>query len=76
MTYYIGLVHKEKDFAFGVQFPDVPGCFSAADESITWSAMLPSLEPVGRGYDSSAPAALKKLFRKRTSPRIWRAALF
>ena len=32
MTYYIGLVHKEKDSAFGVQFPDVPGCFSAADD--------------------------------------------
>ena len=32
MTYYIGLVHKEKDSAFGVQFPDVPGCFSASDD--------------------------------------------
>ena len=32
MTYYIGLVHKEKDSAYGVQFPDVPGCFSAADD--------------------------------------------
>jgi predicted RNase H-like HicB family nuclease len=32
MTYYVGLVHKEKDSAFGVQFPDVPGCFSAADD--------------------------------------------
>ncbi len=32
MTYYIGLVHKESGSAFGVQFPDVPGCFSAADE--------------------------------------------
>ncbi len=31
MTYYIGLVHKEEDSSFGVQFPDVPGCFSAAD---------------------------------------------
>ncbi len=32
MTYYIGLVHKEKNSAFGVQFPDVPGCFSASDD--------------------------------------------
>ncbi|MFN0192311.1 MAG: type II toxin-antitoxin system HicB family antitoxin [Aestuariivirga sp.] len=31
MTYYIGLVHKDSDSAFGVQFPDLPGCFSAAD---------------------------------------------
>lgn len=32
MTYYIGLVHKEKDSAYGVQFPDVLGCFSASDD--------------------------------------------
>jgi predicted RNase H-like HicB family nuclease len=32
MTYFIGLVHKEKGSAFGVQFPDVPGCFSASDD--------------------------------------------
>lgn len=32
MTYIVGLVHKEEDSSFGVQFPDVPGCFSAADE--------------------------------------------
>lgn len=31
MTQYIALVHKEKGSSFGVQFPDVPGCFSAAD---------------------------------------------
>lgn len=32
MTHYIALVHKDETSAFGVQFPDVPGCFSAADE--------------------------------------------
>lgn len=31
MTHFIALVHKEKSSAFGVQFPDVPGCYSAAD---------------------------------------------
>ena len=31
MTHYIALVHKDADSSFGVQFPDVPGCFSAAD---------------------------------------------
>lgn len=25
------MVHKDADSAFGVQFPDLPGCFSAAD---------------------------------------------
>jgi predicted RNase H-like HicB family nuclease len=32
MRYFIALVHKDEGSAYGVQFPDVPGCFSAADE--------------------------------------------
>ncbi|WP_414898434.1 type II toxin-antitoxin system HicB family antitoxin [Rhodovulum sp. YEN HP10] len=31
MRHYIGVVHQEDDSAFGIHFPDVPGCFSAAD---------------------------------------------
>lgn len=31
MKTYIALVHKDEDSAYGVSFPDVPGCFSAAD---------------------------------------------
>jgi predicted RNase H-like HicB family nuclease len=31
MLHYIALVHNDPDSAFGIQFPDVPGCFSAAD---------------------------------------------
>jgi predicted RNase H-like HicB family nuclease len=31
MTYYHAIVHKDADSAFGVHFPDLPGCFSAAD---------------------------------------------
>ena len=32
MKYFYAIVHKDRDSAFGVQFPDLPGCFSAADE--------------------------------------------
>ena len=32
MRYYYALVHKDDNSAFGVEFPDLPGCFSAADE--------------------------------------------
>ncbi|MBZ9990050.1 type II toxin-antitoxin system HicB family antitoxin [Mesorhizobium sp. BH1-1-5] len=32
MKSYFALVEKTGDSAFGVQFPDIPGCFSAADE--------------------------------------------
>ncbi len=31
MRYYHAIVHKDEDSAFGVEFPDLPGCFSAAD---------------------------------------------
>ena len=31
LTYY-AIVHQEGDSAFGVTFPDLPGCFSAADD--------------------------------------------
>lgn len=32
MHYYFAVVHKDRDSAYGVHFPDVPGCFSAADD--------------------------------------------
>jgi predicted RNase H-like HicB family nuclease len=32
MRYFIALVHKDQDSAYGVQFPDIPGCYSAADD--------------------------------------------
>ena len=31
MRYYHAIVHQEADSALGVHFPDLPGCFSAAD---------------------------------------------
>ncbi len=31
MRYYHAVVHKDADSAYGVHFPDLPGCFSAAD---------------------------------------------
>ena len=31
MKPYIALVHKDLESAYGVSFPDAPGCFSAAD---------------------------------------------
>jgi predicted RNase H-like HicB family nuclease len=30
--FYHGIVHKDEDSAYGVYFPDLPGCFSAADD--------------------------------------------
>jgi predicted RNase H-like HicB family nuclease len=32
MKYYLGVVEKDADSAFGMWFPDMPGCFPAADD--------------------------------------------
>ena len=32
MKPYIAIIHKDPDSAYGLTFPDAPGCFSAADE--------------------------------------------
>ena len=32
MNTYFALVHKDAGSAYGISFPDLPGCFSAADE--------------------------------------------
>jgi antitoxin HicB len=31
MTYYIALIHKDKESCYGVSFPDIPGVTTAAD---------------------------------------------
>ena len=32
MRYYHAVIHKDSDSAYGAHFPDLPGCFSAADD--------------------------------------------
>ena len=32
MKSYFGIVHKDADSAYGIHFPDIPLCWSAADE--------------------------------------------
>ncbi len=32
MKPYVVIVHKDENSAYGMTFPDAPGCFSAADE--------------------------------------------
>jgi predicted RNase H-like HicB family nuclease len=32
MKYFYAIVHKDAGSAYGVHFPDLPGCFSAADD--------------------------------------------
>ena len=32
MKYFYAIMQKDEDSAYGVSFPDLPGCFSAADD--------------------------------------------
>lgn len=32
MKVFIGIVNKDDDSAYGIHFPDAPGCYSAADD--------------------------------------------
>lgn len=32
MKTYLAVVHKEEGSAYGISFPDLPGCFAAADD--------------------------------------------
>lgn len=56
MKSYFAIVEKEQDSAFGISFPDIPGCYSAADEQETvmahaiealqlWAEDMPTPEP-------------------------------
>ena len=62
-TLYLGLVEKDEDSAYGVTFPDLPGCFSAAD---TEDELLPNameaLEIFFEGnLEKYAPSTIEEL---------------
>ncbi|GGB44389.1 CopG family transcriptional regulator [Roseibium aquae] len=68
MRYYIALVHQDGQSAFGVQFPDVPGCFSAADDMndlIANASEALALHLEGEGLPDARP-----LDALRTDPEI------
>ena len=60
MHYYHAIVHKEADSAFGVHFPDVPGCFSAAD---TMEDIIPNaVEALSLWFEDADVPALPSPF--------------
>ena len=52
--HYVAVIEKNTDSAYGVRFPDLPGCFSAAD----------TVDEVMR----NAIEALASLFRRQSCP--------
>ena len=56
MRYFTAIVHQDRESAYGLTFPDLPGCFAAADDwnSIStaatealdlWFEDMPNVEP-------------------------------
>ena len=70
MRYYIALVHKDDGSAYGVQFPDVPGCYSAADDM---DALVPNAVDALSLYaeDSILPSP-RNIDQIRTDPEVAR----
>lgn len=67
MTYYIGLVHKEQVSSFGVQFPGVPGCYSAADDMDDLVANASeALSLWAEGMELPVPRDIEKLVADKT----------
>lgn len=59
MQYYFAIVHKDPGSAYGVHFPDLPGCFSAADEL---DDLVPkAIEAIALWLDGEAPPAPSSL---------------
>lgn len=37
MHFYTAIIHQDGDSAFGISFPDLPGCFAASDD---WNGIM------------------------------------
>lgn len=59
MKTYLALVHKEEGTAFGVTFPDLPGCFAAADEE--GDILRNAVEALELWFEDEAPVAPRGL---------------
>ena len=63
--YYLGIIEKDKDSAFGIWFPDMPGCFPATDEfddlprvaAVLLRQHVEALESNGRAVPAPRPLA-------------------
>ena len=51
--HYVAVIDKDPDSAFGIQFPEVSGCFSAAD---TFEEIVPkAIEALSLFFEDSEP---------------------
>jgi predicted RNase H-like HicB family nuclease len=53
MKTYLALVHKDADSAYGLTFPDLPGCFGAADDE--GDILRMGIEALELWFEDAAP---------------------
>lgn len=53
MKTYLALVHKDADSAYGLTFPDLPGCFAAADTE--GEILRAGIEALELWFEDAAP---------------------
>ena len=57
--HYVAVIDKDPDSAYGIQFPEAPGCFSAAD---TFEEIVPNaIEALSLFFEGSAPVSARGL---------------
>lgn len=72
MRYYTAIVHQDADSAYGLTFPDLPGCFAAADswddisaaatEALDlWFEDMPDVAPASLNTIRQRPEVAKEL---------------
>lgn len=68
MRTYIGVVHKDPESAYGIHFPDVPGCFSASD---TLNGLLAeAAEALALHLEDIPPPAVRSVDEVRADPEV------
>lgn len=74
MRYFTAIVHKDEGSAYGLAFPDLPGCFASADD---WNAIpVAATEALDLWFEDAtdvAPAPLDEI-RQREDVRAALAA--
>ena len=68
MKHFVGIVHQDPGSAYGIQFPDVPGCFSAADDLDDLPAR--AREALSLWFEDAAPVEPRSLAELRKDPDV------
>jgi predicted RNase H-like HicB family nuclease len=72
MSFVIALIHEE-DGAFGVSFPDFPGCVSVGsspEEALTKGGQVLALHVAGMAEDGESIPHLRSAREMRTDPKL------